>query len=77
MRFERRDWMLAAGTGLLAIGLIPFMAPFYAVIVGAAVFFGIKVYSAKRQRDVLGQVGRGICAECGSSLAKDGCPRCG
>ena len=77
MRFEKRDWMLAAGTGLLAIGLIPFVAPAYSIVVAAAVFFGIKAYSTKRQKDVLKQVGKGICAECGYPLAKDGCPRCG
>lgn len=77
MKFERRDWMLAAGTGLLAVGLIPFIAPVYAIVVAAAAFFGIKAYSIKRQRDVFKEVGIGICAECGYPLTKDGCPRCG
>ena len=76
MQFERRDIILAAGVVLLLIGLLPFVAPIYAIIVAVAAFFGIKWYSAKRQADILRDVGMGICAQCGSIVTKDGCPQC-
>ena len=76
MRFERRDGILAAGVGLLAVGLIPFVAPAYALVIAAAVFFGIKWYSERRQRDILSDIGKGICAECGSAITGEECPQC-
>lgn len=76
MQFERRDIILVAGVVLLLIGLLPFIAPIYAIIVAVAAFFGIKWYSTKRQADILRDVGMGICAECGSIVTKKGCPQC-
>ena len=77
MRFERRDVILAAGVGLLAVGLVPFVAPVYAIIIAAAVFLGIKWYSERRQRDIISHIGKGICAECGSAITGAECPQCG
>ena len=77
MRFERRDGILVAGVGLLAAGMVPFVAPAYAIAIAAAVFLGIKWYSERRQRDVLSQIGKGVCAECGSAITGDECPQCG
>lgn len=76
MRFERRDLILVAGVVLLIVGLSPFVALIYAIIVAVAVFFGIKWYTNKRQTDILRDVGMGICAQCGSIVTPDGCPQC-
>ena len=76
MRFERRDIILAVGVGLLAVGLIPFVIPAYAAGIAVAVFFGIKWYSGRRQRQILSEIGKGICAECGSAITGDECPQC-
>ena len=78
VRFERRDIILAVGVSLLAVGLIPFVEiPAIAAVIAAAVFFGIKWYSGRRQRQILSEVGRGICAECGSAVTGEECPQCG
>ena len=77
VRFERRDIILAVGVGLLAVGLMPFVAPAYAVVIAVAVFFGIKWFSGRRQRQIMSEIGRGICAECGSAVTGDECPQCG
>ena len=77
MRFERRDGILVAGVALLAVGLMPFVVPAYAAAIAAAVFFGIKWYSGRRQRQILSEIGRGICAECGSAITGEECPQCG
>ena len=76
VRFERRDAILVIGVGLLAVGLLPFILPVYALAVAAAVFIGIKWYSEWRQRVILSEVGRGICAECGSAITGDKCLQC-
>ena len=76
VRFERRDIILAIGVGLLAIGLMPFIIPAYAVAAAVAVFFGIKWFSGRRQRQIMSEIGRGICAECGSAITGDECPQC-
>lgn len=77
MKFERRDGVLVAGVGLLAVGLVPFVAPAYAIVIAAAVFLGIKWYSERRQRDIISEIGKGICAECGSAITGAECPQCG
>ena len=77
VRFERRDIVLAVGVGLLAVGLIPFVIPVFAVAIAVAVFFGIKWYSGRRQRQILSEIGKGICAECGSAVTGEECPQCG
>ncbi len=76
MKFQRRDSILLAGVVLLALGLVPFLAPIYAMIIAAAVFFGIKAFSEMRQRQILRDIGHGICAQCGSVLNESGCPQC-
>lgn len=76
MRFEKRDAILVAGVALLSLGLMPFVAPILAIIGAAAVFFGIKLYTERRRRDIMYDIGSGVCAECGSAIVGNQCPQC-
>jgi len=76
LKFERRDILLIAGLLLFMIGLIPFMAPMYAVIIVIMMYFGIKVYVGKRKQLIQKDVGEGICMECGSRVFNKKCPNC-
>ncbi len=58
------------------IGLTPFMAPAYAVIIVVIMYLGIKVYVAKRKQSIERDVGEGICMECGSKVLNKKCPNC-
>jgi len=58
------------------IGLLPFMAPIYAVLIVLGMYFGIKVYVGKRRQLIENDVGEGICMECGSKILDKKCPKC-
>lgn len=58
------------------IGLLPFMAPLYAVLIVLGMYFGIKVYVGKRRQLIENDVGEGICMECGSKILDKKCPKC-
>ena len=76
MYFEKRDVVLIAGITLVMIGLIPFMAPVYAVVIGILLYFGIKVYVGRKRRMIEKEVGEGICMECGFTIVDKKCPNC-
>ena len=77
MEFGRRDAILIAGLVLFMIGLIPFMSPAYAAAVVVAMYFGIKIFVAKRNQSVRDKVGpEGICMECGGRITAGRCPAC-
>lgn len=76
MYFEKRDVVLIAGIILVMIGLIPFMAPVYAAIIGILLYFGIKVYVGRKRRMIEKDVGEGICMECGFAIVDKKCPNC-
>ena len=76
LTFERRDIVLIVGLFLLMIGLIPFMAPVYAVIVVVGLYFGIKLYVGKKRQSIQNDVGEGICMECGSKIVENRCSNC-
>lgn len=77
MEFGRRDVLLVAGLVLFMIGLIPFMAPVYAAVIVIAMYFGIKVFVARRNQAVRDDLGpEGICMECGGSISGGRCPAC-
>ena len=76
MKFERRDILLIVGLVLFMLGLIPFMAPVYAIIVVILMYFGIKVYVAKKRQSIQNEIGEGLCMECGSKLDDNKCPYC-
>ena len=48
MLFVKRDLILLAGVFLLMLGLLPFLAPIYAVIIAIGIFFGIKLFVKNR-----------------------------
>lgn len=58
------------------IGLLPFMAPVYAVIIAILIYFGIKLYVGRRQKQIAHDVGEGICADCGAKIIDKKCPEC-
>ncbi|MFB5608498.1 MAG: hypothetical protein ACE5RI_06915 [Candidatus Nitrosomaritimum yanchengensis] len=76
MYFEKRDVVLIAGIILLMIGLIPFMAPVYAVIIGVLLYFGIKVYVGRKRSMIEKEVGEGVCMGCGFTIVDKKCPNC-
>jgi len=48
--FEKRDIILIVGISFFVIGLIPFIAGIYAVIIGILLYFGIKFYVRRKRR---------------------------
>ena len=76
MKFEKRDIILIVGLLLFMVGLIPFMMPIYAAIIVTLMYFGIKVYVAKRRQSIQSDVGEGICMECGSKISNKKCINC-
>jgi len=77
MEFARRDIILIVGLLLIMIGLMPFMAPIYAAIIVIAVYFGVKVYMARKKQMVRREFGpEGICMECGTKIESGRCPAC-
>jgi len=76
LNFEKRDIILIVGLLLFMIGLIPFMAPIYAVLIVTMMYFGIKYYVGVRRKSIQKEIGEGICAECGSKISNQKCPNC-
>jgi hypothetical protein len=58
------------------IGLIPFMAPIYAVLIVTMMYFGIKFYVSVRRKSIQKEIGEGICVDCGSKISNQKCPNC-
>jgi len=75
MLFTKRDLILLAGVFLFMLGLLPFMAPIYAVIIAIGIFFGIKLFVKNRQKFLEKQIGEGFCAECGEKSHKQKMPK--
>ncbi len=74
--FEKRDIILIAGVLLFMVGLIPFMSPFYAIIIAIAIYFGIKIFVGRRKKLMAKEIGEGYCAECGEKIIEKKCPNC-
>jgi len=74
--FEKRDIVLVLATGFFIAGLLPFMAPIYAVAIGIGIFFVIKVFVVKRKNLMKKHIGEGICATCGEQIINKKCPNC-
>ncbi|KAF6242541.1 hypothetical protein C6988_07635 [Nitrosopumilus sp. b1] len=74
--FERRDFILLAGSVLFVIGLMPFMPPAYAIAIGGGLFIGIKSFVVHRKKTIQKETGDGICMECGEKTVGKKCPNC-
>jgi len=58
------------------IGLLPFMAPAYAVVIAIAIYFGLKVFVGRRKKMIEASVGNGLCVDCGEKIINNKCPVC-
>lgn len=76
MAFEKREIILIVGILFLMIGMIPFIAPIYAVIIAIAIYFGVRVFVGRRKRQIQKSVGEGVCAVCGQRIIENKCPNC-
>jgi hypothetical protein len=74
--FEKREIILMVGILFLMIGMIPFIAPIYAVGIAIAIYFGIKVFVGRKKRTIQKSIGEGICAVCGEKIVKNTCQNC-
>jgi len=58
------------------IGLMPFLAPLYAIIIAIVAYFGIKVFVGRRKKQIQKAIGEGMCAVCGARIIQNKCPNC-
>ena len=76
MAFEKREIILIVGILFLMIGMIPFIAPIYAVIIAVVIYFGVRVFVGRRKRQIQKSIGEGVCAICGQKIIENKCPQC-
>ena len=76
LKFEKRDIILIFAVLFVMIGLMPFMATIYAVIIAILLYFGVKVFVGRRKKIILEKLGEGICANCGEKITNNKCPTC-
>jgi hypothetical protein len=76
MAFEKRDIILILGILFLMIGMMPFIAPIYAVTIAIVIYFGVRVFIGRRKKQIQESVGGGVCAVCGQRIIKNKCPNC-
>jgi len=76
LKFERRDIILIAGLILVMLGISQFLGLVYSAIIAIGLYFGIKIYVAKKNQSIREDVGEGICMECGSKIIDKKCSNC-
>ncbi len=76
MIFERRDIILIVGIILVVLGITQYIRIEISASIGILLFFGIKVYVARKRRMIENDVGEGICMECGFKIIDKKCPNC-
>jgi hypothetical protein len=74
--FEKREIVLIVGVLFLMIGMMPFIAPVYAVLIAIGVYFGMRVFVGRRKKQMQKALGEGICVVCGAKVANNKCPNC-
>ena len=57
------------------IGMLPFIAPVYAVVISVAIYFGVRVFVGRRKKQIQKAMGE-ICAVCGQKITNNKCPQC-
>ncbi|MCA9812104.1 MAG: hypothetical protein KC483_04495 [Nitrosarchaeum sp.] len=58
------------------VGLLPFMAPVYAILIVIFMYFGIKFYVSRTKKSITHNFGEGVCMDCGSKITHGKCPKC-
>ena len=76
MSFEKREIILIVGILFLMIGMMPFIAPIYAVTIAIVIYFGVRVFVGRRKKQIQKSIGEGVCAVCGQRIIKSKCPNC-
>ena len=77
MTFQRKDFLLIVGILFFLIGLMGVGLPaIYAIIISITIYFGIRIFVARRKKMIAESVGEGICAKCGSKIENQKCPIC-
>jgi phosphate/sulfate permease len=74
--FEKREIVLIVGVLFLMIGMLPFIAPVYAVVIAVAIYFGMRVFVGRRRKQIQKAMGEGMCAVCGQRIVNNKCPQC-
>ena len=64
------------GILFLMIGMLPFIAPVYAVVIAVAIYFGVRVFVGRRKKQIQKAMGEGMCAVCGQKITNNKCPHC-
>lgn len=76
MGFEKREIVLIVGILFLMIGMLPFMAPWEAIVIAIAIYFGVRVFVGRRKKQIRKAMGEGMCAVCGQRIVNNKCPQC-
>lgn len=76
LNYEKRDLLMVGGSIFFILGLLPLIGLAPSMAIGVAIFFGVKMFVKKRRESMLGNIGDGICADCGSPLRNQKCPNC-
>ena len=58
------------------IGMIPFIAPIYAVTIAIVIYFGFRVLVGRKKKQIQKSIGEGVCAVCGQRITNKKCPNC-
>ena len=58
------------------LGISQFLGLVYSAIIAIGLYFGIKIYVAKKNQSIQEDVGEGICMECGSKIIDKKCSNC-
>jgi phosphate/sulfate permease len=74
--FEKREIVLILGILFLMIGMMPFIAPIYAVTIAIVIYFGVRVFVGRRKKQIRESIGEGVCLVCGQKIIKNKCPNC-
>jgi membrane protein implicated in regulation of membrane protease activity len=74
--FEKREILLILGVFLLMLGMMAILAPIYAAVIAIMVYVSMRVFVGRRMRQIQREVGKGLCATCGTKIEESKCPRC-
>ena len=76
MGFEKREIVLIVGVLFLMMGMLPFIAPVYAILIATALYFAVRVFVGRRKKQIQKAMGEGMCAACGQRIVNNKCPQC-